>query len=740
MRPAKYFRMLAMGAASCLTMAALAAALSLQGMAGTTQQKGKPVSGDEFSFLEDAHGDRALAWAKLHTERTVAQLQSDPRFDEYYRIARANEEAADSSDAHGLIATSGFTSLQHGWFYQVKSDASHPRGVWRRARLDQIVAGHPAWQELIDLDALEKREQREWVLHGSLVSPNGRRAMLHLTFKGGLTHEWREYDLERNEFVADGFRTPLSTSTFVGWRGDDMLLVSGRMGDDLAKGEKTAFSVRLWARKQSLTAAKEIFRGEADDIGVIAQEDGQTINRTDRNRVDTWWLVDALGTVRKMAVPAGAVPLRYRASYVMQTNKDWSIGSSAWKAGSVLAIPVSEIVKPLPRVELVFEPDRDTAVSNVIGRTKLGLLFSGHTVGNGRAWHARFESGRWRVAPIGLPDHGLIMPVGVDPHSDIALVLYQSFLQPGTLYSVNLAHGRATEIARRAAAFDSTEFVTEQLDAKSKDGASVPYFLVRPRALRFDGQAPTWVQGYGAFGAPVLPFYSATIGNLWLERGGVYVLAAVRGGSDRGRDWYVTRTDRQHTYDDAIAVVEDLIRRKVTSVKRVGFEGWSAGGLLAGVMLTQRPDLFGAVLLKAPVLDEFRLDLGALGPDFYKHEYGSPDIPEERAFLERTSPFQNLRKVANFPKPLLLTSTTDETVHPAQPRRFAAKMESLGLPFFFYESSEGGHAIASTPEQRAQLDALVYTYFARQIMEPGSFNTPDDRGERAGSSGPELRD
>jgi prolyl oligopeptidase len=397
-------------------------------------------------------------------------------------------------------------------------------------------------------------------------------------------------------------------------------------------------------------------------------------------------------------------------------------------------------VKPLPRVQLVFEPGPDTAVSNVIGRTGLGLLFSGLTVGNGRAWHARFESGKWKVVPITLPDHGLVMPVGTDPRSDIALILYQSFLQPGTLYSVDLAEGRAKEIARRESTFDTHRFVTEQLEAKSKDGVCVPYFLVRPRALAFDGQAPTVVQGYGAFGAPVLPFYSATIGNLWLERGGVYVLAAVRGGSDRGRAWYVTRTNRQHTYDDAIAVVEDLIRRKITSARRIGFEGWSAGGLLAGVMLTQRPDLFGAVLLKAPVLDEFRLDLGALGADFYTHEYGSPDVPEERAFLDRTSPFQNLRKIANFPKPLLLTSTTDETVHPAQPRRFAAKMESLGLPFFFYESSEGGHAIASTLEQRAQLDALVYTYFARQIMEPPAFDAPDDRGERAASSGPELRD
>jgi prolyl oligopeptidase len=350
-------------------------------------------------------------------------------------------------------------------------------------------------------------------------------------------------------------------------------------------------------------------------------------------------------------------------------------------------------------------------------KSRSGLLLFGSRLGYSRLWRSTFTKDAWTTDRVPLPDHGMIIQGAADIHSDTAFVRYESFLQPPSLYSVDMAHNAVAPIVGAPADFRTDAFLVEEREAVSPDGVLVPYSLVRPRDFSFNGASSALVVGYGSRGGTQLPAYSAALGRLWLEQGGVYVLANIRGGQERGREWAVSGVGRQHTYEDMIAVTDDLVRRKVTAAKRIGFMGHSAGGLLGGVMLTQRPDLFGAVVLKAPVLDQFRMDQIALGQTAWEGEFGSPDIPQERAFLERTSPFQNLRAQTNFPKPLIITSTTDETVSPAQARTFAAKMESLGMPFLFYESSDGGHGLTSTPAQKNRLEALIYVYLARQLLD-----------------------
>jgi prolyl oligopeptidase len=305
----------------------------------------------------------------------------------------------------------------------------------------------------------------------------------------------------------------------------------------------------------------------------------------------------------------------------------------------------------------------------------------------------------------------------VEDRGTNAFVLYQTYLQPPTLYKVDVSHAKAAPIGGHVAPqFDASALVTEQWQAKSADGTLVPYFITYRKDLRFDGSTRTLVHGYGAAGASLSPRYSSTLGALWLAQGGAYVDANVRGGSERGAKWHVTGALRERTYEDMLAVVEDLIRRKVTRPKHVGIMGQSAGALLAAVVLNRRPELFGAAVLRVPLLDQFRMDLAMGTPGSSFAEFGSPQEPEGLAFLQRTSPFQNLQRREDFPAPLIITAANDQNVFPAQARRYAARSERLGLPFYYYEASEGGHAAAASRIEQARLDALIYSYLQLQLQ------------------------
>jgi prolyl oligopeptidase len=305
-----------------------------------------------------------------------------------------------------------------------------------------------------------------------------------------------------------------------------------------------------------------------------------------------------------------------------------------------------------------------------------------------------------------------------DERASEAFALYLNFLQPPTLYAVDVGTARAVPVETLPPQFDGSRHVVEQFEATSRDGTQVPYFLVRPKSSEANGRTPTLLHGYGGFQASLVPTYSGTLGKLWLEQGGAYAVANIRGGGEFGPAWHQAglKTRRQVVYDDFIAVAEDLIRRKITMPQRLGIEGSSNGGLLMGVMLTQRPDLFRGVALGSPLLDMLRYHKLLAGASWVD-EYGSPDVPEERAWLERFSPYQNLVKRADFPVPFFITSTRDDRVHPAHARKYAAKMESLGMPYLFYENTEGGHSAAANLQQRAMRAALEYTYLAQRLID-----------------------
>jgi prolyl oligopeptidase len=676
------------------------------------------------AWLEVPDGDRATAWVNTQNHRVDRQLAQDPVYREYF-----DQTSAINQNPGRVLAATSF--LQHEWVYALWQDEAHPRGLWRRVQIEAWRGPNPNWETLLDVDALAKSEGKDWLVYGiarfSAERPS--RCMLMLSNGGGHVEEWREFDLDKKAFVPGGFIVPESKQTTLVWRGENALLVSTDVGPDSVSSSTGApVTARLWLRGQPITAAREVFRApEGYDwvlVSMAADNTGNALffaSATDSSGAEYYWKLEDSGTSLRMTLPPksrlhAAV---HHGEIVVSLQSDWDVDGKRWKAGSLISMPVSDSTKVSPHVRLMMKPSDFRQTISEIQVTRYGVLAYGTWNVRGRLWALTFDGSRWRHRRVNLPDYGVVQPAFFGTVNPDGYASTENFLDPPTVYKINAENG-GIEIQRSdEAQFDSHGMTVEQLDAVSSDGARVPYFLVRSKKIKFDGETPTLLQGYGAYGGSQRPYYSGVLGRLWLSRGGAFVLANIRGGSEYGASWHVTKTQRRLTYDDFTAVAEDLIHRGITSPKKLGIWGYSAGGLLAGVTLTQRPDLINAAVLLAPPLDLLRMDLMIGGVAQQAPEFGSPDIPEERAFLEKTSPYQNLHKVEGFPEPLIISSSTDDNVYPGQPRRFAAKIEALGMPFLYFETHEGGHGLAFTPEQRARLEALEYTYLAMRLMSDG---------------------
>lgn len=290
------------------------------------------------------------------------------------------------------------------------------------------------------------------------------------------------------------------------------------------------------------------------------------------------------------------------------------------------------------------------------------------------------------------------------------------FLTPTSLYYGEIGRGAPEKLKSLPGFFETEGLAVSQHEAKSKDGTRVPYFQVSAKAIKLNGENPTVLYGYGGFEVSMTPSYSAGIGEAWLEKGGVWVVANIRGGGEFGPKWHqaALKANRNKAYEDFIAVAEDLIARRLTSTPHLGIMGGSNGGLLMGNMLTLRPDLFGAIVCQVPLLDMRRYHTLLAGAS-WMGEYGDPDKAEEWAFLQKYSPYHNVRKDVKYPRTLFTTSTRDDRVHPGHARKMVAKMKDQGHDVLYYENIEGGHGGAANNEQRAFMSALAWTFFAREL-------------------------
>jgi prolyl oligopeptidase len=677
---------------------------------------------DPFLWLEDVEGDKALDWVRAQNARTLALLETDPRYQALYDTALTIITAEDRIPYPRFLGD----GLANFW-----QDGAHVRGLWRKTSLASYRTPDPRWETVLDIDALAAAEGKNWVYQGGMtLPPDDRLALVGLSDGGKDASEWREFDPVAERFVESGFRLPEGKQN-VTWLDADTLLVARDWGPGTMTASGYPFVLKRLRRGEPLDRAEEIFRGTADDVsvraGVLRDPDGTVRGAIAARAIDFYvterFLLSDAGPV-KLPLPGKASLQAFVSGQMVFTLEEvWERGGTTYPSGALVSLDLAAF-KADPEgaaAVLIYAPGPRETIEGVAATRSLLLVAIYRNV-QGSAVSYRYDTGTWHATPLPLAGNASVQIISTSDHDDAAFVDVASYLLPNTLYFADLSANTAEPVKSMPARFDASKTVVEQFDAISRDGTAVPYFVVRPRdlapAVLGDDNAPTLLYGYGGFQVSMNPAYSGALGKLWIEPGGVYVVANIRGGGEFGPDWHqaALKEHRQRAYDDFIAVAEDLIRRKITAPHRLGIMGGSNGGLLMGAMLTQRPDLFRAVVIQVPLLDMLRYHKLLAGASWMA-EYGDPDKSDEAVFLKRISPYHNLRAGAAYPEPFFLTSTKDDRVHPGHARKMAAKMASMGMPFLYYENIDGGHAAAANLKERARRNALEFTYLFQKLAD-----------------------
>jgi prolyl oligopeptidase len=672
---------------------------------------------DPYLWLEDVSSPRSMDWVNAHNATSTALLQADPHYATFYDQALAIAGAKDRIPAPSFV---------HGAIYNFWQDPDHLRGIWRKTSLADYRTANPTWTTVLDIDALGKAEGKSWVMKGmQCLQPEEKRCLVSLSDGGEDAVEIREFDLDTGKFVDGGFHLPRGKHR-VAWEDADHLLVA----TDWTAGDLTPsgypFIVKRLARGQALSAATEIYRGDKNDGGYgvapFVLRDGQGRQLAVITRpLDTFhsqtFIVAGAGA-KRVAMPdkvslVGLVDGRV----IVQLDEAWS----GLPSGAVAELDLAALkaAPGTPKPKLIWAPGPRDSLDGV-RTTQNKLLIATLENVRGRAWvYTPKAGGGWTSTRLNLPDNLAISYGATDDHSDLAFVNAAGFLTPSSLYLADTAAGTLTPVKTMPAKFDASNDVVEQLEATSSDGTKIPYFVVHRKDIKYDGTTPTLMTAYGGFQVSQTPYYSGSVGKLWLERGGAYVLANIRGGGEFGPAWHEAGlgVKRQIIYDDFTAVARDLIARKITSPRRLGIQGGSNGGLLMGVEFTQHPELWNAVVIQVPLLDMIRISKIAAGAS-WQGEYGDVNAdPAAMAFWRKLSPYQNLHADRHYPEPFIFTTTKDDRVGPQHARKFAARMEEMGLPFFYYENTEGGHAAGANLRQQAHTQALEMIYLTRKLID-----------------------
>jgi prolyl oligopeptidase len=631
----------------------LAAALALCCHAAWAQSEP-----DKFLWLEDVNSPRALDWVRSQNAPTLARLQADPRYRTDYDIALTLAQDPDRIPIPQFIG---------GMVYNLWQDADHVQGIFRRTTLDSYRTAAPHWTTVLDLDALSRQEGHRWVFKAiTCWQPEERRCLISLSDGGEDAVTTREYDMQLNRFVDGGFTLPRSKMV-VAWLDGDTILAATDWGPGSLTHSGYPFIVKKLQRRQPLSAATTYFTAQSTDVGVRLESfsDGAGRNAVIIERELDFFRLETL-----LADPTQPTPLPLpqkltvdgltHGHLIVTLNEAFSTAGRMVPAGSIAALDLDHSSAPL---QPIFTPGPRQSVDTA------------------------------------------------------AFLSVTSFLQPTSLYLADLATTDAPEkLKSLPARFDAAHEAVDQHEATSSDGTKIPYFVVHPQNMAADGINPTLLYAYGGFQISMTPTNNATLGRLWLEHGGVYVLANIRGGGEFGPAWHEAglKTHRQRIYDDFAAVARDLIATHITSPAHLGIRGGSNGGLLMGVEFTQHPELYKAVIIDVPLLDMLRYEQIAAGASWVG-EYGTVSDPTQRAFLASISPYNNLRLGVAYPEPFIFTTTKDDRVGPVHARKFAARLAELHRPYLYYEAIEGGHAAGANLKEKAQQQALEMTYLAEQL-------------------------
>jgi prolyl oligopeptidase len=668
-----------------------------------------PEWADPHLWLEDIAGENPLNWVRARNDPTLAEFSGE----EFERMRAEALEVLDTDDRIPYVRRRG------DYLYNFWRDAANPRGLWRRTTLDSYRGGSPDWDVLIDLDELSQTDDENWVWAGAnVIEPDHTRALIGLSRGGSDAAIMREFDMSTREFVANGFELPEAKSHF-SWADADTLLIGTDFGADSLTESGYPRIVKRWRRGQRVEDAKTLFEGARTDVSVAASADRTPgFERTLLGRAVDFFN-DEIYELRddeliRIDAPTDATVSVHRQWLLIELRTDWFTGSASYTAGSLLAADYDEFLAGTAQLRVVFEPDEHTCLHHYAWtRDRLVVV----TLADVASRVEIVTPGSWQRQPApGVPANTNTVIAAADDTGDEIFLDSSGFDRPSQLLH-GPADGPLQQIKTAPAFFDAENITVAQHFAISKDGTSIPYFVVRPSDAT--GAGPTLLGGYGGFEVARTPGYDGVLGRLWLGRGGTYVLANIRGGGEYGPGWHTQamRAGRHLVAEDFAAVATDLVDRGITTAPQLGAQGGSNGGLLMGIMLTKYPQLFGALVCQVPLLDMRRFHLLLAGASWVA-EYGDPDDPADWQFITEYSPYHNISTDVRYPPVLITTSTRDDRVHPGHARKMTAALEAAGHRVWYYENIEGGHAGAADNAQAAFKSALGFSFLWRMLGRP----------------------
>lgn len=680
-----------------------------------------PTVDDPYLWLEDVTGEKQLDWVRERNARTLARYTEGTEFDELQGRIR---EVLDTDARIPYVGSRG------DYLYNFWRDAEHVRGIWRRTTLDEYRTESPDWDVLLDLDELAAREDENWVWAGATVlRPSQERALISLSRGGADASVIREFDLVERKFRdgADSFNLDEAKCS-IGWIDADTVYVGTDFGEGSLTDSGYPRIAKRWHRGTPLDEAVTVFEGRRTDVSVSAIYDRTPgferhfVSRgIDFYNSERFELIGD-GSLLRIDAPADAGVVVYRDWLTIRPRTPWEVNGTTYPAGSLLVTNYPEFLAGSRQFTVLFTPDEHTSLGQGVWTRNHLLLVTLSDVQTKLRVLTPTDDG-WVDEPLeGVPELTSTGVIDTDPEfSDHFFLNSSGFTTPATLLYGTVG-GDLEPIKQAPSFFDAEGIAVAQHFAVSDDGTRVPYFVVgktvaSPVTGDVTAPGPTVLYGYGGFENSMVPSYSGATGLAWLEKGGTYVIANIRGGGEYGPEWHTQaiKAGRHKAFEDFAAVAKDLVARGITTPSQLGILGGSNGGLLMGVMLTRYPELFGAIVCQVPLLDMKRYHLLLAGASWMA-EYGDPDDPEQWAYIREYSPYQNTSRSASYPPILFATSTRDDRVHPGHARKMAARLEELGHEVWYYENIEGGHGGAADNAQAAFKTALTFTFLEEQLV------------------------
>lgn len=681
---------------------------------------------DKYKFLEETNSPTALNWSKAASSNCNRSL-SEPegsRYTKYLQTFINQTEIPKEIQLPIYI---------DNWVYSIETKNSNRNYQVLKRRFKGKDPTH--YKKIISSKEISERLGREVKIQRFLPDPTATRALVFVSENGASENAVVEIDLVNGGFLAGGFELPFAYNSCTYLDKDTMVAATTAFGDIskanypskaflFKRGEKNTNRIPiLSAGEKTLSISVESgFDGDVNYLVLVEWEgfNEKVIHLYDKDKKITRRLNTPY---RLVYVNAQTSLFFFKGNAILINQEPVSIRGKEVPSGSVLAIDLED---PNAELKLVWMAKKGEVIKD-IRPTKDFLILHYLKDGESKLVALNFKKGEInftnaRTKKIIIPPNGSIAPLPALGASNAnrneveISFAFQSFTQSPVIYKVE--NGKLDLVDRMPNLFKGSDFEVHKYFATSLDGTKIPYFIIGPKGFEARRDNPTVITAYGAFGDSKLPTYLNDWGPTWLNDGGVYVLANVRGGSELGPEWHTSVTgvnvlNRFKTSEDINAVAEDLLKRRITTSEKLGVQGRSAGGVTVSSAVLKNSKLYRAVALVSPVIDLVQTE--NLRVSNLAREFGNPDVEAERENLLKNLAYYSLPKAdGERTSYLIYTSTTDDIAYPGHARKMAARLMELGYETNFYESPTGGHQAIGVGHER---DAMILEFFYEKLIK-----------------------